>query len=189
MPIFVLRAEMDRFGLEKRTKHKTVDTSSMPCNQMYGLGLTPALAPPKAGVKSSDTIGRGSTFGASAKAMDQTQTPTRRWTPCTRGPNSDPNPAPPPPNICRTHKKTPPTLLGSARRTPMTKGMGAEAYSSMSVGRRGMKTCCQAKGYRMAMAAWTQLDRVSTSSATRTVRRSHRMADHRRRKLRGPSRT
>ena len=71
----------------------------------------------------------------------------------------------------------------------MTNGMGAEAYSSMSVGRSGMKTCCQAKGYRMAMAAWTQLDRVRTFSATSTVRRSQRMADHSRRKLRGPSLT
>lgn len=71
----------------------------------------------------------------------------------------------------------------------MTNGIGAEAYSSMSVGSSGMNTCCQAKGYRIAMAAWTQEDRALTSSATRTIRRSHRMADHSRRKLRGPRRT
>lgn len=71
----------------------------------------------------------------------------------------------------------------------MTNGIGAEAYSSMSMGRSGMKTCCQAKGYRMAIAAWTHEDSVRTSSATSTIRRSHKIADHSRRKLRGPRRT
>lgn len=71
----------------------------------------------------------------------------------------------------------------------MTKGMGAAAYSTISVGSRGMKMCCHVKGYSMLEAAWTHSDSVRTSSAIRTVRRSQRMAEKRRKKFRGPSRT
>ena len=78
---------------------------------------------------------------------------------------------------------------GTQQPTPITKGMGAVTYSSMSEGSRGMNTCCQAKGYSMAEAAWTQDDSVRTSSATSTILLSHSIADHSRRKFLGAKRT